>query len=107
MVKDHTPIPQQDLIFQKIAQAIVEYINLLDAYYQMNVHSKDIWKMAFKTPFGMFKWLVMPQRLYNTLVTWQQFMNWILRDYIGKICYVYIDDIIIFSNLIKEHYENI
>jgi len=34
-------------------------------------------------------------------------MNWILRDYISKICYVYIDDIIIFSDSIEEHHRNV
>jgi len=107
-VKDHTPVPQQDLILWRIAQAAVKrYIDLPDAYYQMNVHPKDIWKTAFKTPFGIFEWLVMPQELCNALATWQRFMIWILRDYIGKICYVYIDDIIIFSNSIEEHHRNV
>jgi hypothetical protein len=30
-------------------------------------------------------------------------MNWVLRKYIGKICYVYTDDIAIFSNSIEEY----
>jgi hypothetical protein len=33
-------------------------------------------------------------------------MNWVLRKYIGKICYVYADDIAIFSNSIEEHKVN-
>ena len=55
----------------------------------------------------MFEWLVMPQGLCNTPAIWQRFMNWILRDYTGKICYVYINDIIIFSDLIEEHHRNV
>ena len=34
-------------------------------------------------------------------------MNWILRKYIDKIYYIYIDDIIIFSNSIKKYKINI
>ena len=30
-------------------------------------------------------------------------MNWVLRDYIGTFCEVYLDDILIYSNSIKEH----
>ena len=33
-------------------------------------------------------------------------MNWVLRKYIGKICYVYADDIAIFSNSVEEHKVN-
>ena len=55
-IKNHIPIPRQNLILRRIAQAIVlGYINLPDAYYQINMHPKDIWKTAFKTSFGMFK----------------------------------------------------
>jgi hypothetical protein len=34
-------------------------------------------------------------------------MNWIFRKYIDKIYYIYIDDIIIFSNFIEEYKINI
>jgi hypothetical protein len=34
-------------------------------------------------------------------------MNWILRKYIDKIYYIYIDDITIFSNSMKEYKVNI
>jgi Reverse transcriptase (RNA-dependent DNA polymerase) len=34
-------------------------------------------------------------------------MNWVLRDYIGKFCAVYIDDIAIWSNSVEEHAEHV
>ena len=34
-------------------------------------------------------------------------MNWILRDYIGKFCAVYIDNIAIWSNSVEEHAEHV
>jgi hypothetical protein len=34
-------------------------------------------------------------------------MNWVLRRYIGKIYYIYTDDIAIFSNSMEEHKVNI
>ena len=107
-IKDHTPLPRQDQILRRIARAEVRgYLDCPDAYYQMDVHPDDIWKTAFKTPFGMFEWLVMPQGLCNAPATWQRYMNWVLREHVGKICYVYIDDIVIFSDSIEEHHRNI
>ena len=70
-------------------------------------HPNDIYKTAFKTPFGLFEWLVMPQGLCNAPATWQGFINWILRKYVGKIYYVYIDDIAIFLDSLSEHYRNV
>jgi hypothetical protein len=34
-------------------------------------------------------------------------MNWVLRKYIGKIYYIYTDDIAIFSNSMEEYKVNI
>jgi Reverse transcriptase (RNA-dependent DNA polymerase) len=34
-------------------------------------------------------------------------MNWVLPKYIGKICYVYSDDIAIFSPSLEEHRRNV
>jgi len=83
-IKDHTPLPRQDQILGRIAKAKLRgYIDLPDAYYQMHVHPDDVWKTAFKTPFGMYEWLVMPQGLCNVLATQQRYMNWVLRDQIG------------------------
>jgi hypothetical protein len=45
----------------------------------------------------------MLQGLCNAVATWQRFMNWVLRKYISKICYVYADDIAIFSNSVEEY----
>ncbi|HUI24325.1 MAG TPA: reverse transcriptase family protein, partial [Nitrososphaerales archaeon] len=107
-VKDHTPLPRQDLIIRQLAKA--KYRRKLDcpnSYYQMAMHPDDVHKTAFKTPFGLFEWLVMPQGLCNVPATWQRFMNWVLRKYVGKICHVYIDDIAIFSDSLLEHHRNI
>jgi hypothetical protein len=55
----------------------------------------DIHKTAFKTPFGIYEWLVIPQGLYNAVTTFQRYMNWVLRKHIGRFYAVYIDDIAI------------
>ena len=38
-------------------------IDLPDVYYQIWMFPSDIYKTAFKTPFGLFEWTVMPQGL--------------------------------------------
>ena len=71
-VKDHTPLPHQDLIIHQIAKA--KYRGKLDcpnSYYQMAIHPNDIHKTEFKTPFGLFECLVMPQGLCNAPAAWQ------------------------------------
>ena len=107
-VKDHTPIPHQDETIEMLVRAKVRgKIDLPDAYYQIWMFLDDIHKTAFKTPFGLYEWTVMPQGLCNASATFQRYMNYVFRDYIGKFCAVYLDDIAIFSNSVEEHKEHV
>ena len=107
-VKDHTPLPRQDEILELLVRAVVRgKIDLVNAFYQIRMEPDDIHKTAIKTPFGLYEWTVMPQGLCNAPASFQRFMNYVLREYIGKICAVYQDDIAIFSNSIEEHKRNV
>src|SRR5204862_7300025 len=107
-VKDHTPSPHQDEILELLVRAVVRgKIDLVSAYYQISMHPDDIHKTAIKTPFGLHEWLVMPQGLCNAPATFQRYMNYVLREYIGKFCAVYLHDIAIFSNSLEEHTKHV
>ena len=107
-VKDHTPLPRQEDIIRPMARAKIRgKMDMPMSYYQLGMHEDDIHKTAFKTPFGMFEWLVMPQGLCNAPATFQRYLNWVLRKYIGRFCAVYIDDIAIWSNSIEEHIQHV
>jgi len=71
------------------------------------METADIHKTAFKTPFWTYEWLVMPQGLCNAVATFQRYMNWVLRKYVGRFCAVYIDDIAIWSDSMEEHEEHV
>jgi len=71
------------------------------------MHPDDIPLTAVSTPFGLYKWLVMPMGLRNAPAIHQCRVAVALHEYIGKICHVYLDDIVIWSNTIEEHYHNV
>lgn len=107
-VKDYTPLTRQDDIIENLAWAKVRgKIDLICACYQILMEVADIHKTAFKTPFGTYEWLVIPQGLCNAVATFQRYMNWVLRKYVGRFCAVYIDDIAIWSNSVEEHGEHV
>ncbi|GAW05905.1 reverse transcriptase-RNase H-integrase [Lentinula edodes] len=62
---------------------------------------------AITTPFGLYEWTVMPQGLKNSPAIHQRRVTSALRHLIGKICYVYVDDIIIWSKSLEEHIANV
>jgi hypothetical protein len=55
----------------------------------------------------MFMSLVMMMGYCNVPSTFQQFVTTIFHDIIGHLVHVYLDDMFIFSNTIKEHEEHL
>lgn len=68
---------------------------------------KDIYKTAFSMAYGHYEYVRMPFVLKNAPAMFQRMMNNVLREHIGKIYYVYMDDVIIFSTSLEEHVDSI
>ena len=74
-----------------------------DAYEQIRVKPKDVWKTAFATVYGTFVSHTMQQGDCNAPATFQCLMTIIFRQYIGRFVHVYLDDIFVYSDTIEEH----
>jgi hypothetical protein len=70
---------------------------------------EDISKTAFRCPghIGLFEWIVMTFGLKNAGATYQQAMNYIFHELIGKIVEIYIDDVMIKSLNHDSHLEDV
>jgi hypothetical protein len=100
-VLDSHPLPRIDDILADCAKGqIWSKIDMTNSFFQTQVHPDDIHLTA---PFGLYEWLAMPMGLRNSPPIHQRRMTAALRDLIGKICHVYLDDIIIWSNSVAEH----
>lgn len=107
-INDKFPIPNIDGILDKLGKAqYFSSIDLAKGFHQILMHERDIEKTAFSTPFGHYEFIRMPFGLKNAPATFQRLMNSVLRQYINKICVVYLDDILIFSTSLAEHIVNI
>ena len=62
------------------------------------------WKTAFRMHYGLFKSLVMPMGLTNAPGIFQKFINDILRPFLDQFCTAFLDDILIYSDTLEEHY---
>ena len=61
----------------------------------------------FSTPYGLFQFRVMPFGLCNAPSTFQRLMELVLTGLHWSSCLVYIDDIIIFSSMVQEHFQRL
>ena len=77
------------------------------AYEQTHTKPEDVYKTTFSTIFGMFQSHVIQMGDCNAPSTFQQLMTITFQDFIGKFIHIYLDDIFIFSNSLKEHFEHI
>jgi len=87
-----------------------KYITCLDirgAYNLVQIAEGEEWKSAFRTRYGLYESLVMPFRLANAPADFQALINDVLRAYLDDFCTAYIDDIMIYSNTLKEHKEQV
>ena len=80
---------------------------MTNSFFQMLVNPDHIKYTATLTPFGLWEWVVMPMGLRNSPATHQRRVTLALKELIGKICHVYLDDIIIWSSSITEHRRNV
>ena len=71
------------------------------------MHPDSIKFTTFISEFGKHEYLAMPMGLKNAGSTFQRMMDKVLEDLIGKICFVYLDDIIIFSEDVESHNDRV
>lgn len=74
-----------------------------DAYEQIRICPQDVCRSTFSTPNGNMVSNVIQQGDCNTPATYQALMNHIFSSGIGVFMDVYLDDIIVYSRMLKEH----
>jgi len=107
-VLDAHPLPRVDDILADCAKGkIWSKLDMTNSFFQTRVHPDDIHLTAVTTPFGLYEWLAMPMGLRNSPPIHQRRMTSALRELLGKICHIYLDDIVIWSETVEQHTEHI
>uniref|UniRef100_A0A3P9KPU5 Gypsy retrotransposon integrase-like protein 1 n=2 Tax=Oryzias latipes TaxID=8090 RepID=A0A3P9KPU5_ORYLA len=103
-VKDKYSLPLISSVFDSVQVAnIFTKLDLRNAYHLVRVREGDEWKTAFNTPLGHYEYLVMPFGLTNAPAIFQRLVNDVLRDFLNRFVFIYLDDILIYSNNPVEH----
>ena len=105
-VPDQYPLPNiADFTSRIKGSTVFSKLDLQKGYYQVPVSPEDVQKTTIITPFGMFKFLCMPFSLRNAGNSFQPLMDQVLGDL--PFCYVYVDDILIFSRNLSSHVDHL
>ncbi|XP_054805380.1 uncharacterized protein LOC129308324 [Prosopis cineraria] len=107
-IKNKYPIPLIADLFDQLGKA--RYFSKLDlrsGYYQVRIAAGDEPKTTCVTRYGAFKFLVIPFGLTNAPAMFCTLMNKLFHPYLDQFVVVYLDDIVVYSNTLKEHAQHL
>ena len=100
------PLPQIDEMYAKLKGAkVFSTIDLRSGYHHITLGKSSRAKTAFVTPFGKYKFLMVPFGLAQAAAYFQLLLNKVLNGL--KFAMTYLDDIIIFSENESQHLEHL
>jgi len=108
IVKNKYPLPRIDDLFDQLKGArVFSKIDLRFGYHQLRIKEQDIQKIAFRTRYGHYEFLMMPFGLTNAPAVFIDLMNRVFRPYLDKYVVVFIDNILVNSNSYLEHEQHL
>ena len=103
-VKNKYLLPMIDDLFNQLKGASVfSKIDLQSGYHQLRIKDTDVHKMAFRTRYGHYEFLVMSFGLTHAPAAFMDLMNHVFRPYVDQFVVVFIDDILVYSNDQENH----
>jgi len=107
-IADKYPMPSITMILANLGKAkFFTTLDLKSGYHQITLAEQDREKTAFSVSGGKYEFCRLPFGLKNAGSILQRAIDDVLREQIGKSCYVYVDDVIIFSESEKEHVKHV
>ena len=107
-LKDPYPVLKIDqLVDVTYSHSRMSFLNTFQGYHKIALAPEDQEKTSFISPEGNYHYMVMPFRLKNAGASYLWMVTRILRDKIGKIVEVYIDDMVVKSKEPKEQVQNL
>ena len=101
------PIPNKKDLVNRLCKVVVfSRFDMNSGFWQIQIREFDRYKTVFTTPFGHYKWNVMPFGLKNAPSEFQNIMNAIFNPFSSH-AIVYIDDVLIFSESLEQHWKHL
>lgn len=103
-IDDRYPLPLIDEILDQLGSSkFFTTLDLASGFHQIPIKKGHESKTAFSTHEGHYEFVKMPFGLKNAPATFQRIINQSLSGLVGNECFVYLDDIVIYSTDIESH----
>lgn len=107
-IKSRYPIPLlQETLNRLVGKKWFTKLDVIATFNRIRIAAGDKQKTTFSTRYGQYEYIVMPFRLYNTLETFQSYINDALREFLDEFASAYLDDCLIFSDTFEEYIQYI
>ena len=108
LVAESYCLPASDMLFDRLQGS--QYFTLQDCtwgYHQLRYEKESIPATAIRTHMGTFEFTVLNFGPSTGPAAWQRFIEQVLRPYLGHFCFIFLDDLIVFSKTKEEHLEHL
>ena len=106
--KDVYPLPRIDNILDALGQArYFTSLDLASGFWQIEMDPATREKSAFTTHCGLHEFVRMPFGLCNGPATFQRLMQAVLSGLEWRVCFVYLDDILVCTRTFHEHLQHL
>ncbi len=82
-------------------------LNIISAFNKLQMHFNSKNYITFITALKAYKYKMLLFKLTNESISFQQYMNDVLWDFLNDFCQVYLDDILIYSKMKKKHRDHV
>ena len=107
-IQNQYPLPRIDDLFDQLQGAkVFSKIDLRSGYHQSKLRREDVPKIAFRTRYGNYEFLVIPFGLTNAPEAFMDLVNRIFGPYLDKFVIVFINDILVYSSSKEKHAEHV
>jgi hypothetical protein len=107
-IKNKYPLPGIEDLLDRLRKAMFfSKIDLMSGYHQMKIREQDIPKTAFTTRYILYEFVVVSFGLTNAPAYFMNLMNKVFMEESNQFVVVFIDDILIYSEIAEEHEEHL